>query len=150
MEFGLEERPRRWIPEEGSLYAAWLVALASTLGSLYFSEVRHLVPCVLCWYQRVLMYPLVVVLGIACYRREPGIRGYVLPLSAVGAVVALYQVLEQHVPALGIPGACRLAVPCSAVHVDWLGFITLPFLSFVAFAVITLLLAAGRRQIASA
>ncbi len=129
------------------LYLAWLVALASMLGSLYFSEVRHFVPCVMCWYQRTMMYPLVVILGIASYRQEPAIRNYVLPLSSLGMVVAFYQVLEQHIPGLGIPGVCQLAVPCSVHHIDWLGFITLPLLSLMAFATITLLLVVSRPRV---
>lgn len=133
------------------LWAAWLVALAAVLGSLYFSEVRHFVPCVLCWYQRTMMYPLVVILGVAGLRREVGVRAYVLPLSVLGMVVAFYQVLEQHVPGLGIPGACQLAVPCDVRHIDWLGFITLPLLSLGAFTVITVLLAvSGARATARA
>lgn len=132
--------------EGATLYAAWLIALASMLGSLYFSEVRHLVPCVMCWYQRTMMYPLVVILGIASFRRELAIRDYVLPLSSLGMLVAFYQVLEQHIPGLGIPGVCQLTVPCNIIHFDWLGFITLPLLSFAAFGMITLLLAVSRIQ----
>lgn len=126
------------------LYAAWLVALASMLGSLYFSEVRHLVPCVMCWYQRTMMYPLVVILAIASYRQDMTIRRYVVPLSGLGMAVAFYQVLEQHIPGFGVSGACQLAVPCNVIHIDWLGFITLPLLSMVAFGAITLLLTVGR------
>ncbi|MEJ2667913.1 MAG: disulfide oxidoreductase [Deinococcales bacterium] len=129
------------------LYAAWLLALASMLGSLYFSEVRHLVPCVMCWYQRTFMYPLVVILGIASFRRELAIRRYVLPLSGLGMLVAFYQVLEQRIPGLGVPGVCQLTVPCNVIHVNWLGFITLPLLSLAAFGMITLLLAVSRPQV---
>ncbi|MEJ2667251.1 MAG: disulfide oxidoreductase [Deinococcales bacterium] len=130
---------------EGNLYLAWLVALAATLGSLYFSEVRHFVPCTLCWYQRILMYPLAIVLGIASYRQASTIRLYVLPLSILGIGFATYHVLEQHIPGFGAPGLCKAGIPCSLHYIDWLGFITIPLLSLVAFALITLLLASMRR-----
>lgn len=122
------------------LYLAWLVALASMLGSLYFSEVRHFVPCAMCWYQRTMMYPLVVILAIASYRQDMAIRRYVVPMSSLGMAVAFYQVLEQHIPGLTVPGACQLTVPCNVHHIDWLGFITLPLLSLMAFGAITVLL----------
>lgn len=131
----------------GNLYLAWLVALAAMLGSLYFSEVRHFVPCTLCWYQRILMYPLAIVLGIASYRQDAAVRNYVLPLSILGMAFAVYQLLEQHIPGFGAPGLCRLGVPCDLHYIDWLGFITIPLLSLTGFTLITLLLASlqGRR-----
>jgi len=129
-----------------NLYLAWLVALVATLGSLYFSEVRHFVPCTLCWYQRILMYPLSIVLGIASYREASTIRTYVLPLSILGMAFGLYQVLEQHIPGFGAPGLCRAGVPCSLHYIDWLGFITIPLLSLTAFTLITLLLGSLRRS----
>lgn len=119
------------------LYAAWLVAVVATLGSLYFSEVRLFVPCTLCWYQRILMYPLAVVLGIAAWRGDAGIVRYVLPLSTFGAIVAGYHLLEQKVPGFGFPEACRGGVPCNVAYIDWLGFVTIPTLSLVAFVLIT-------------
>lgn len=119
------------------LYAAWLVALVATLGSLWFSEVRLFVPCTLCWYQRILMYPLVVLLGIAAWRGDAGIVRYVLPLTIFGAVVAGYHVLEQKIPNFGFPEACRGGVPCNVAYIDWLGFITIPVLALTAFVLIT-------------
>ncbi len=130
-----------------NLYLAWLVALTATLGSLYFSEVRHFVPCTLCWYQRILMYPLAIVLGIASYRQDGAVRGYVLPLSVLGMGFATYHVLEQNVPGFGAPALCRAGIPCNLHYIHWLGFITIPVLSLTAFTLITTLLASmrGRR-----
>ncbi len=130
-----------------NLYLAWLVALAATLGSLYFSEVRHFVPCTLCWYQRILMYPLAIVLGIASYRQDGAVRGYVLPLSVLGMGFATYHVLEQNIPGFGSPALCRAGIPCSLHYIHWLGFITIPVLSLTAFTLITVLLSTmrGRR-----
>jgi len=122
------------------LYAAWLVAITATAGSLYFSEVRLFVPCSLCWYQRILMYPLVILLGIASYRQDREIVRYALPLSVLGGVVALFHYLEQKVPGFSAPSICRAGVPCTQEYINWLGFITIPFLALVAFTLITVLL----------
>lgn len=124
-----------------ALYAGWLVALVAMGGSLWFSEVRQFVPCTLCWYQRILMYPLVLLLGVAAWRVDTGVVRYALPLSVLGALVAGYHVLDQKVPGFGFPGACRSGVPCSAAYIDWLGFITIPVLSLTAFVLITAALA---------
>ncbi len=128
----------------GNLYLAWLVALVAMLGSLYFSEVRHFVPCTLCWYQRILMYPLAIVLGIASYRQDNAVRNYVLPLSVLGMLVATYHVLEQNIPGFGSPALCRAGVPCNLHYIQWLGFISIPVLSLTAFTLITGLLATLR------
>ncbi len=128
----------------GNLYLAWLVALVAMLGSLYFSEVRHFVPCTLCWYQRILMYPLAIVLGIASYRQDNGVRNYVLPLSVLGMLFATYHVLEQNIPGFGSPALCRAGVPCNLHYIQWLGFISIPVLSLTAFTLITGLLATLR------
>ena len=122
------------------LYGAWLVAITATAGSLYFSEVRLFVPCSLCWYQRILMYPLVVILGIASYRQDQGIVRYALPLSILGGVVSLFHYLEQKVPGFSAPSLCRVGVPCTQEYINWLGFITIPFLALIAFTLITTLL----------
>jgi disulfide bond formation protein DsbB len=127
---------------KNGLYLAWLVALTATLGSLYFSEVRLYVPCTLCWYQRILMYPLVILLGIASYRQDSSIVRYTLPFSALGMGIASYHYLEQKVPGFGLPSLCRSGVPCTTSYIDWLGFITIPFLSLTAFILITIMLVA--------
>lgn len=128
------------------LYAAWLVAIVATLGSLYFSEIRNFVPCTLCWYQRILMYPLVVVLGIASWRLEPSVRTYVLPLSVLGMAVATFHYLEQMVPGFGAEALCSTGVPCSGRYIEWFGFVTIPFLALIAFTLITLALATMPRR----
>ena len=132
--------------DEFGLYAAWLVALTATLGSLYFSEVRHFVPCALCWFQRVFMYPLVVVLGVASFRGDRGVVKYALPLAVLGALTAAYHVLEQNVPGFAAPPMCQVGVACSAKYINWLGFISIPVLALTAFVLTAvLLLSAGRR-----
>lgn len=127
------------------LYLAWLLALIATLGSLYFSEVRHFVPCQLCWYQRILMYPLVPILGIASYRQDRDVVLYTLPLSLLGIGVSLFHYLDQKIPGFGPPGLCSSGVPCSAAYIDWFGFVTIPFLALIAFTGISVALIAVAR-----
>lgn len=129
-------------------YFAWLIAVFAMGGSLYFSEVKHYVPCTLCWYQRILMYPLVLILGVAAYRQEKSALWYSLPLSFIGMLMAAYHYLDQKIPSFGFAGTCKVGVPCTHAYINWAGFMTIPFLSFLAFTLITLLLVmvASKRQ----
>ncbi len=119
------------------LYFGWMVALVAMGGSLYFSEARSFVPCALCWYQRILMYPLVILLGIASYRQDRAVGIYVLPFTVTGAGVALYHYLGQQIPNFGGETLCQIGIPCSVEYINWLGFITIPFLALTAFVLIT-------------
>src|SRR5574340_1422479 len=94
------------------LYLSWMQAAVATAGSLYFSEISHLPPCLLCWYQRVFMYSLVPVIAVGILRRDPGLPIYVLPLSVLGLTVAFYHSLLQWgiVPESSVP--CILGVSC--------------------------------------
>ncbi len=123
-----------------ALSMAFLVALLATLGSLYFSEVAHFDPCRLCWYQRIAMYPLVVILGIAAVRRDTGIRVYGMALAAIGAALATYHVALEWIPALDT-GACGLGPSCSVIWFRVFGFVSLPTLALIAFLSILSLLA---------
>ena len=123
-----------------ALVLSWLISLLATAGSLIFQYVLSYEPCMLCWYQRITMYPLVIVLGIAAYRNDGTIRPYVLPLAIIGLVLAIYQYLEQMVPGIARIAPCTVGVPCSSRDINLLGFITFPLLSLCAFAVITFLL----------
>jgi disulfide bond formation protein DsbB len=123
-------------------YVAFLQALVATAGSLYFSEVMKFPPCNLCWYQRIAMYPLVVILGVGIWRRDPNMRWYALPLSLIGLAISLYHnaMTYNFIPA----GACAAegAVSCIIRWINWGGFITIPLLAFVAFVVISVCLVA--------
>jgi disulfide bond formation protein DsbB len=127
------------------LYLAWLVALGATLGSLYFSEVRHFVPCALCWWQRIFMYPLVVVLGVATFRQDLQAWRTALPLALVGLGTSTYHYLLQKVPGMAPPAACASGVPCNAEYINWFGFVTIPFLAGVAFLIVTVAMLALSR-----
>lgn len=118
-----------------ALTAAWAVALLAAAGSLYFSESANYTPCTLCWYQRIAMYPLVLILGIAILRRDTGVRIYAIPVAAVGAVIATYHWLLERIPELDY-GACSAGVPCTQKWFEEFGFVTLPFLALIAFGLI--------------
>ncbi|WP_442951504.1 disulfide oxidoreductase [Paenibacillus sp. GYB004] len=123
-----------------TLYLAWIVAVTATLGSLYFSEIKGFVPCDLCWYQRILMYPLSVILGIAAYYNETKIKKYILPLSIFGGSISLFHYLQQKVPGFAAIKPCTRGVPCNAEYINWFGFVTIPFLALIAFILITILM----------
>ncbi|MBP1993726.1 disulfide oxidoreductase [Paenibacillus eucommiae] len=123
-----------------TLYIAWLIAVVATLGSLYFSEIRDFIPCELCWYQRILMYPLSVLLGIAAFYQDTAIKKYILPLSIIGALIAAFHYMEQKIPGFAAIKPCTQGVPCTTQHINWLGFITIPFLALTAFVLITIML----------
>lgn len=120
------------------LYTAWLVSVIATLGSLYFSEINGFIPCELCWYQRILMYPLTLILGIATFQNDHSVKKYVLPIAIIGWSISLFHYLEQKVPGFAEIKPCANGVPCSAEYINWLGFITIPFLALVAFILITI------------
>ena len=123
-----------------SLLLAWIAAIIATLGSLYFSEVMHFIPCTLCWYQRIFMYPLAIILGVAVYKNDQGIYKYALPLSIIGLLIAGYHTLLQKIPYLQQFEMCTSGVPCSKDYINWLGFVTIPLLAFIAFTIITVCL----------
>lgn len=118
------------------LIAAWVVATIATLGSLYFSEIRMFQPCTLCWYQRILMYPMVIILGIAAYTNDQKVAKYSLGLSLIGGSISIYHILLQNVPAMKAMEVCTFGVPCSGKYINWFGFVSIPVLAFVAFAII--------------
>lgn len=127
-----------------SLYLAWIVSLAALCGSLYFSEIMKFEPCKLCWFQRICMYPLAILLGIASYKNDRGIIPYAQALSIVGMCISLFHYLEQKVPAMRDVLPCTAGVPCSGQYINWLGFITIPFLALVGFFLISVLLLFGK------
>ena len=122
------------------LFCAWLVASVSTLGALFFGEVMQLPPCVLCWYQRICMFPLVLILPAGMFPLDRKIVRYALPLAAIGWLIAVFHVL---LVAGVIPESikpCTQGVPCSEKVIEWFGFVTIPLLSVVAFSTIIALL----------
>ncbi len=128
------------------LYLGWIVALVATGGSLYFSEIVGFLPCKLCWLQRIFMYPLAILLGIASFRQDRAFPLYALPMTVIGGLIALFHYLEQKIPGIGVPQICSGGgVPCDVQYIHWLGFVTIPLLALIAFALITAFLVAVRR-----
>jgi disulfide bond formation protein DsbB len=117
------------------LRVAWATAIVATAGSLYYSEMAHFIPCEFCWYQRIAMYPLTVVLAVAVFRRDIRARAYVVPLAVAGAGLATYHYLIQQFPSLEV-GACSTIVPCTSAWVWKFGFVSIPFMAFACFGLI--------------
>jgi len=126
------------------LFIAWLIALSALLGTLYGSEIMSLPVCNLCWYQRICIYPLTILLGIAIYRNEKHIIPYTLPFPLLGLFFAVYQYLEQMIPGFSPIRFCTQGVQCSDIHMKLFGFVTLPFLSALACLVMIFCLFAAR------
>jgi hypothetical protein len=121
---------------EQSIWLAWLAALGSMLGSLYYSVAAHYTPCNFCWYQRIAMFPLAVIIGVAILTKDDKVARYVLPLTAAGGLLAAYQYLLERFPSLE-SGACDLAVPCSVPPFTRFGFVTLSLMGLVVAAAIS-------------
>lgn len=121
-------------------YAAWTIALVAMAGSLFFSEVMQLPPCVLCWYQRIASYPLVLILGIGIMTRDLRMKVYALPFAVIGLGISVYHNLLYYgfMPESITP--CADGVPCNAVQLEWLGFITIPLMGLASFGAMTLCL----------
>ncbi|MEX2470874.1 MAG: disulfide bond formation protein B [Gemmatimonadota bacterium] len=122
------------------VFCAWLIATASTLGALFFGEVMKLPPCSLCWYQRIFMFPMALVLPFGLLPFDGKVVRSVLPLAGIGLLLAAVHVLivEGVIPERLVP--CRQGVLCSETVIEFFGFVTIPLLSFSAFAIITVLL----------
>lgn len=128
------------------LFATWVIALVSTISALFIGEVMGQMPCVLCWYQRIAMFPLVVVLGIGAFRGDTGVWRYALPLAIIGLITAGHHSLQYSglLPSPIVP--CQASGPsCSGAGMLVMG-IPIPYLSAAAFAGITLLLSLLRRK----
>lgn len=125
---------------DAGVWLAFLVAATATLGSLYFSEIADFVPCRLCWFQRIAMYPLAPILLVGAIRRDPGVRWYVAPIAVIGAIIAGYHTLIEWRPELDT-GTCELTGPsCTAFWFREFGFITLATMALVGFLTILTLL----------
>jgi hypothetical protein len=136
---------RRRVPDglrEWALPLAWAIAAVATGGSLYLSEVAGYLPCLLCWYQRIAMYPLVVVLGVASLRRDEQAWRTAVPLTVIGAAVAVWHLIVERNPALG--DACDASAPCTIRWVEEFGVLTLPGMALTAFVAIAVLSLAAR------
>ncbi len=131
------------------LFLCWLLASVATLGSLFFSEVMGFAPCVLCWYQRICIYPLVLIFGTGLFFFDAGVIKYSLPLAITGWLVAMYHTLLYAgiIPKSIQP--CTEGVPCTEKYIELLGFLSIPLMSLLAFTAIIALLFILKRRLAA-
>ena len=122
------------------IFFAFLISLVATFGSLFFSEIMNFIPCSLCWYQRIFMYPLVFLFSINLLLPDDKIFKYTFPLAFIGWLISIYHnlLMFKIIPEKLSP--CIQGVPCSVDYINWLGFITIPLLSFFAYTSILVLL----------
>lgn len=129
---------------------AFAVAAVCMGGSLYLSEVAKYPPCLMCWYQRIAMYPMVVLMGIAALRKDSGIKWYSVPLGLIGVSISIYHYLIEWFPD-SVAHACTEDTPCSTVWFRKFGFLSIPAMAGIGFLLIVTLslLATSRRGVES-
>jgi disulfide bond formation protein DsbB len=127
-------------------YIAWTIALVSTVVSIYFSDVLGFVPCNLCWYARILMYPLIVIIGVGILRRDRHWVAYAAPLVGAGWLLELYHSLLQWGVIPETITRCVASVPCTTKYINYFGFVTIPFLGLLAFTGLAVCLFLSRRD----
>lgn len=143
MDIQTDQRP--W--PVGYLVLAWVGSIVAMLGSLYFSEIRHFPPCVLCWYQRICMYPLVVIFAAGILSRDRFVYRYALPLTLSGLAIAVYHNLLYYniLPEAAAP--CLAGVSCTTKFIEYFGFVTIPLLSGLGFLGLTILVLLFRSRV---
>ncbi len=129
------------------LFLCWLTATIATLGSLFFSEVMMFPPCVMCWYQRICMYPLTILLLIGLFPLDAKVVKYAQPLVALGLFFAIYQNLLYYKILPESIQPCSQGVSCTSDYINWFGFITIQLLSLIAFSSIALLLYLFKKKV---
>ncbi len=128
-----------------ALWLGWLVSTVTMLGSLYYSDIADYVPCELCWYQRICVYPFSVVLLVAAIRRDRTVWRYVLPVAVIGMVIAAYHTQLQAFPDQST--FCSLLNPCTIRYVWEFGFVSMPFLALAALTFVALMMLLVRRPV---
>ncbi|MGB1226704.1 MAG: disulfide oxidoreductase [Poseidonibacter sp.] len=131
------------------VFLSFITATIATLGSLFFSEIMEFIPCSMCWYQRIFMYPLVIIFLVNMLYPDDKIVKYAMPIVLVGLSFAIYHnlLMFEIIPESIVP--CVQGVPCSTEYINWLGFITIPFLSLIAYCIIFVLLLLIKKGISS-
>lgn len=130
------------------IFICWLIAMLALFGSLFFSEVMGLKPCVLCWYQRIFIYPLAILFPVGMFPLDRSVVRYTLPLAVIGWCFAVYHyfLYSGYIPENLQP--CSEDLSCAEINLELMGFITIPMLSILAYsAIITLLLIFRKRNL---
>lgn len=138
------EMPLSFLFQRYGLWFALIISLIATSGSLFFSEIAGFAPCKLCWFQRIFMYPQVLLLGIAIYRKDKGIIYSIIPMSVIGAMISAYHYAIQKMPHAISCGDAE--VSCSTMYFFHFGYITIPVMAFTAFILILLSAIMSRRK----
>lgn len=125
----------------------FVVSLVGTFGSLFFSEVMRFPPCALCWYQRIFLYPLILIFGVAVWTDDAGYRKYAFPVAVVGLLIAVYHNLLYYGLIAEALAPCTQGASCSSKQLELFGFITIPLLSMVGFLVIVALLVLDAKKV---
>jgi len=135
--------PTSWM----AIFFCWLLAATATLGSLFFSEVMEIQPCVLCWYQRIFMYPLVVIFLVGLFPLDRSVVRYALPIAVIGWGISVYHYLlySGYIPENMQP--CSQGVSCTEINLELLGFITIPMLSILSYSAIIAFLLVFKNRI---
>lgn len=120
------------------LWLAFGVVTVATLGSLYLSDIVGLVPCRLCWFQRIFIYPMVPILGLAAWTRDAAVRRYIIALAIPGIGFSLYHYAIQRFPGLE-GGACDVFAPCSAAYIWLWGFVSIPYMALSTLLLVVVL-----------
>lgn len=123
--------------ENGLIFIA-VISLIAMFGSLYFSEVKGFIPCTLCWYQRILMYPIVLIAGVGLFQKNGQIALTTGIFSVIGGTLSLYHYGIQKIQFLSDSAPSCGTVSCTGAYINYLGFITIPFLAFIAFLLIAI------------
>ncbi|KUP08071.1 disulfide bond formation protein DsbB [Bacillus coahuilensis p1.1.43] len=122
--------------QENVLFLGFAASLIASMGSLYFSEIKGYEPCTLCWYQRILMYPMTILYAVAIAKKDGNIWMYTRILSSLGMFVSAYHYSLQKLTFLTEAAPSCGRVPCTGEYINFLGFITIPFLALTAFVII--------------
>ncbi len=134
-------------PDWNILFVCWLLVTASTLGSLFFSYVMEFAPCVLCWYQRICLFPLVLILARGLFPYDQSVLKFALPLAIAGWLTAIYHNLLFAGIIQDKMQPCSQGVSCTEEYIDLFGFLSIPMLSLLSFTIITALLIFLQRRI---
>lgn len=142
----MSEPSAKAVSDWNLLFAAWLIAAVSALGSLFFSQVLDYAPCAMCWYQRICLFPLVLILGRGLFPLDRSAAKFALPLAAGGWLLALYHNLlfVGVIPADMQP--CTQGVSCTETYISWFGFVSIPLLALLSFTAIGAILVALNRR----
>ena len=125
--------------KENAMPMVLAIAIVATVGSLFFSEIMKLPPCVLCWYQRICMYPIVIIGSVGLWKKDKNLPLFILPLSIIGLVISIYHNLLYYKILPESIAPCTMGVSCTTKQIELLGFITIPLMSLTAFTLITII-----------